>query len=157
MLAGVGVAFAGPAVTGGLGVVSGFVLLAVGLGVEVGVGVCEDVTCAGALVAGAAAVAFGALVVVAAALAFTAGVFFAGATVLVSSPEVAALADLDTRVFGAGLTALAAVEAFSEELGAAVFVEVCLGFAAAARVDLGFFSSASLTVSLATLTCSLVA
>lgn len=158
MLAGVGAVFVGPGVTAAFDVVSGFVLLAVGRGVDVGVGVCEDVACPGGLVAEAAAVVFGARVVVAAAvLAFAGGVFFAGAAALVSSPEVAALADLDTRVFGAGLTALAAVEAFAEELGAVVFVDACLGFAAVARVDFGFLSTASLTVSFTTLTCSLVA
>lgn len=126
-----------------------FVVLAVGLGVDVGVGVCDEVACPGALAAGAAAAAFGArVVVVVDALTFVAGTFFAGAT----APAVAALAGLDTRVFVAGLTALA----FSEALAAAVFVEACLGFAAAARVDFGFFST-SLTVSLTGLTCSLVA
>lgn len=140
-------------VTAGLGVASGFVLLAVGLGVDVGVGVCEDVACPGALTAEAAAVAFCARAVVADAPAFAAGVFFVGAAALLSSTGVAALADLDARVFGAGFTALAAAEAFSAELGAAVFVDACLGFGAAARVDFGFFSTASLT----TLTCSLVA
>lgn len=132
-------------------------MLAAGLGVDVGVGVCEEVACPGALAAEGAAAAFGARVVVVAALAFVAGVFFAGAAAFVSSPAVAVLADLDTRVFGAGLTALATVEPFSEELVAAVFVDACLGFAAAARVDLGFFSTVSLTVSLTALTCSLVA
>lgn len=158
MLAGAGALLAGPGVTAGFGVVSGFVLLAVGRGVDVGVGVCEDVACPGALGAEAAAVVFGArVVVVAAVLAFTGAIFFAGAGALVSSPEGAAPADLDARGFGAGLTALAAVEVFAVELGAAVFVDDCLGFAAVARVDFGFLSTASLTVSLTTLTCSLVA
>lgn len=162
LLAGVGALFAVPGVTGAFVVVSGFVLLAVGRGVDVGVGVCEDVACPGGLVAEAEAVVLGARVVVvaaaaAAALAFAGAGFFAGAAALVSSPEVAALADLEARGFGAGLTVLAAAEAFSEELGAAVFVDACLGFAAVARVDFGFLSTASLTVSLTTLTCSLVA
>lgn len=135
-----------------------FVVLAAGLGVDVGVGVCDAVACPGALAAGAAAAAaFGARVVVVDALAFVAATFFAGAAAFDSSPTVAALADLDARGFGAGLTALAAFESFSEGLVAAVFVDACLGFAAAARVAFGFFSTASLIVSLATLTCSLVA
>lgn len=150
MVAGLG------ATGGGLDATAGFVVLAAGLGVDVGVGVCEEVACPGALAAGGAGVAFGARVVVAA-LAFVAGAFFAGAAAFVSSPAATVLADLDARGFGAGLTALATVEAFSEELVAAVFVDACLGFAAAARVDFGFFSTASLTVSLTALTCSLVA
>lgn len=161
MLAGVGAPFANPVTTVGLGVDDGFALLAVGLGVDVGVGVWEDVACPGVLAAGVAAAAFGARVVVAAAagLAFGVGVFFtgAGAAALVSFADVAAEVDLDAWDFGAGFTAFAAVEDFSDELGAVAFVATCLGFAAAARVDFAFFSTASLTVSLATLTCSLVA
>lgn len=140
-----------------LGAVAGFVVLAAGLGVDVGVGVCEEVACPGALATGAAAVTFGARAVVAVALAFAAGAFFAGAAAFVSSTALVVLAGLDARVFGAGLTALATVETFSAELVAAVFVEACLGFAAAATVAFGFFSTASLIVSLTTLTCSLVA
>lgn len=153
---GAGALFAGD-VAGEAGVAAGFALLAVGLGVDVGVGVCEEVACPGALVAEAAAVACGAGVVVFAALAFVAGAFFAGVAAFVSSPAVAVLADLTARVFGAGFAALATVGALSEELVAAVLVDACLGFAAAARVDFGFFSTASLTASLTVLTCSLVA
>lgn len=155
LIAGVGALFAGPGVADELGAVAGFVVLAVGLGVDVGVGVCEEVACPGALVAEAAAVAFGARVVVAE-VAFVAGAFFAGAAAFFSSPAVAVLAALDVRVFGAGLTAFATVESFSKELVVAVFVDACLGLAAEATVAFGFFT-ASLTVSLAALTCSFVA
>lgn len=157
MLAGVGALFAALGIVDGLGAAAGFVVLAVGLGVDVGVGACEEVASPGALAAGAAAATFGARVVVVAALAFAVGAFFAGAAAFVSSPALAVLADLDARVFGAGLTALATVETFSAELVAAVFVDACLGFAAAATVAFGFLSTASLIVSLTALTCSLVA
>lgn len=157
MLAGAGALFAALGDADELGAVAGFVVLAVGLGVDVGVGVCEEVASPGALAAGAAAAAFVARIVVVAAPAFAAGAFFAGAAAFVSSPALAVLADLDARVFGAGLTALATVETFSAELVAAVFVDACLGFAAAATVAFGFFSTASLIVSLTALTCSLVA
>ena len=169
LVAGVGAPFAGLCIADGLGAVAGFLLLAVGLGVDVGVGVCEEVACPGALIAEAAAVAFGARVVVAT-LAFVAGTFFAGAVAFFagavaffagavaffSSPTIAELADLDVRVFGPGLTAFATVESFSKELAVAVFVGACLDLAAEAIVAFGFFT-ASLTVSLTALAGSLVA
>lgn len=140
-----------------LGAVAGFVSLAAGLGVDVGVG--EDVACPGALADGAAAAAFGARCVVGAGLGFVIGAFFAGAAAFVSS-IVAVLAGLEARAFGIGLTALATLSTVTssfEEVAATVLVDTFLGFVAETTVAFGFLTTVSLTASLTALTCSLVA
>lgn len=160
MSAGVGTLFAVFGAAGELGVFAGLVELAVGLGVDVGVGVCADDASPGALAAEDATVTFGVRDVVVATLGFGAMAFFAGAAPLVSCSVAAVLADLDARVFAVGLTALAAFvtgTSFSEELVAAVFVDAFLGFAAVELVAFGFFSTISLTASFVAFTCSLVA